>query len=328
MSSAFASLKRAIEPARAFVRRPAVKRALSIAQYALLAAIVAYLIHRLSRVGWGNVIDALPTALAFYAIFSVRYFVLPLSEIPTYELVWRRPLWRHVAAFLRKRAYNFAVMGYSGEAFFTLWARRALHLSDREILIGVKDNNIISAFVSNLATVLIVVYLFFSGDLEAEIRAFPGAGVLFGLAFVTAAALALAVLTLRRKLIDLPKGVMPRLVSINSARIAVVTLLSVFLYNAAIPSVPPQAWLAFLALQFVLSRVPFVPNQDLFYMTGALALSTAIGASEAAVAGMLVAEAALSQIFNVIAFLATSHLAVNNRKKVRDGRSPPGEDRP
>lgn len=328
MKSALAFGKRALLRLRSVVQRPDVKRALSIGQYALLAAIVGYLIYRLSRVGWGNVIDALPTALAFYAIFAVRYFVLPLSEIPTYELVWRRPLWRHVTAFLRKRVYNFAVMGYSGEAFFTLWARRALSLSDREILIGVKDNNIISAFVSNMATVLIVIYLFLSGDLEAEISAFPGAGFLFALAFASAFALAVAVMTLRRKLIDLPKGVMPKLILINAARIALITALSVALYNAALPSIPVDAWLMFLALQFVLSRVPFVPNQDLVYMTGALALAAAVGAPEAAVAGMLVAEAGLSQIFNFIAFLATSHLAVNNRGKARDSDGAPGADGP
>ena len=292
-----------------FFERPGVARATRMAQRLLLAAIVVYLIFKLSEVGWGAVVDALPVSPWFYALFALRFFALPLTEIPAYELVWRRPLWGHVAAFIRKRVFNFAVGGYSGEAFFTLWARRRLDLTDREILIGVKDNTLLSALASNVATVILVAALAATGGLKAGIDALPGSTYLFLIAFLTALFLSVAVFVFRRKLINLPEGVMPKLLAIHGARVALVMALQAGMYAAALPGASLPAWFMFIALQLVLSRIPFLPNQDLVYLTAALHLSGIVGASEAAIAGMLVAEAGLSQALNFLMFAATAHLA-------------------
>lgn len=294
---------------RAFVERPGVKRALSLAQRILLAIVVVYLIYKLTEVGWGEVVDALPVTPWFYLFFALRYLALPLSEIPAYELVWEKPLWRHFSAFIRKRVYNFAVMGYSGEAFFTLWARRRIEVSDRLILIGVKDNNILSALVSNMATVVLIMLLAARGDLQPGLDALPGSVLLFSLAFLSAFSLAAAVIVFRRQIIHLPDGMMPKLVVIHGARMALIIVLHAAMYMAALPGAPLMAWVMFVALQLVLSRIPFVPNQDLVFLTAALHLAPIVGQPEAAIAGMLVAEAGLSQIVNFGLFFATAHHA-------------------
>lgn len=306
-----------IDAVRAFGARPGMRRALRVIQGVLFVAVVVFLVIQLSEVGWREVFSALPENPWFYAIFTLRFFAQPLTEIPAYELVWRTPLWRHWTAFLRKRVYNFAVMGYSGEAFFTLWARRTLNLSDRDIVVGVKDNNLISALVSNAATAAIVAALFFLGDLEREIDAIPGGAALFALAFLSAASLAVAVTMFRRQLIQLPKGMTRKIIAINAARIILVFVLHAMLYQSAIPSAPLAAWLMFIALQLVLSRVPFVPNQDIVFLTAALSLAPEIGAPEAAIAGMLLAEAGLSQVFNLSLFALTAHHAVPKRENGR-----------
>ena len=309
------------------MRAPAVKRATTVIQYLLLAGVIVYLVKRLSEVGWSDVLHSLPTAPLFYIIFTLRYFAQPLSEIPTYELVWRKPLWRYVTAFIRKRVYNFAVMGYSGEAFFTLWARRNLDLTDREILVGVKDNNLISALVSNIVTALMVATLFFTGNLETSLSAFPGAAFLFALAFLSAASLSVAVLLFRRQIMSLPKGMMSKLMGINTGRIIFVLALHAALYAAAIPGPPLIAWFVFIALQLVLSRIPFVPNLDIVFLTVALHLAPVVQVPEAKIAGMLVAEAGLSQLFNIVLFGATMHLALKKDlggepEPLRDGGPP------
>ncbi|MFN3958530.1 MAG: hypothetical protein ACK4NP_01305 [Parvularculaceae bacterium] len=311
------TLQRMIDVVRDFGARPGVRRALRVIQGVLFVAVVVFLVIQLSEVGWREVFSALPENPWFYAIFTLRFFAQPLTEIPAYELVWRTPLWRHWTAFLRKRVYNFAVMGYSGEAFFTLWARRTLNLSDRDIVVGVKDNNLISALVSNAATAAIVAALFFLGDLEREIDAIPGGAALFALAFLSAASLAVAVTMFRRQLIQLPKGMTRKIIAINAARIILVFVLHAMLYQSAIPSAPLAAWLVFIALQLVLSRVPFVPNQDIVFLTAALSLAPEIGAPEAAIAGMLLAEAGLSQIFNLSLFALTAHHAIPKRENGR-----------
>jgi hypothetical protein len=318
------AVKSAIDAVRAFAGRHAVRRALRIIQFAILAGVIVYLIARLSRVGWGEVAGNLPATPLFYLIFALRYFTLPLSEIPAYEIVWKRRLWPRFSTFLRKRVYNFAVMGYSGEAFFTIWARRTLDLSDREILAGVKDNNLISALASNIATALLVVALFFTGRLRDELDALPGSFLLFGLAFASAFGLTVAVIVFRRKIISLPPGVMQRLAAIHGGRIALIMALQVLLYRAAIPEPALSAWFLFVALQLVLSRIPFAPNIDIVFLTAAIHLGDAIGVADAEIAGMLVAEAGLSQLFNFILFAATTHLALEPQ---RVAVAPAGEPR-
>jgi len=291
-----------------------VQNGLRALQYFLFAAILAYLIFKLSRVGWADVLGSLPSSPWFYSFFVLRFLALPISEIAIYEIVWAQPLMRHFFVFIRKRVYNFAVMGYSGEAFLTLWARRRLALSSKKILAGVKDNNLLSAFASNAATVALVIGLAATGGLQAGLNAFPGAGWLFALAFLSAAMLSVLVMVFREKLITLPKGVMPKLLAVHASRQILIILLSAAMYAAALPGAPLMAWMTFIALQLVLSRVPFLPNQDIIYLGAALTLSPIVGAPAAAVAGMLVAEAGLSQLFNAAMFVATAHLARSSYK--------------
>lgn len=296
-------------------QRPGVQRALKYAQYALFAAIVLYLITKLSAVGWMDVVESLPTSPWFYVFFVLRFLALPLSEVAIYEIVWSRPLIQHFFVFIRKRVYNFAVMGYSGEAFLTIWARRRLSsLSDKRIIVGVKDNNLLSAFTSNAATVLLILILAATGGLQAGVEAFPGAGWLFTFAFISAALLSVLVMAFREKLMALPEGVLPKLLTVHGGRQALLILLHAAMYAAALPGAPLLAWITFIAMQLVLSRVPFLPNQDIVYLGAALTLAPIVGAPEAAVAGMLVAEAGLSQIFNAVMFLATAHLARTSYK--------------
>lgn len=294
---------------RALREREDVQKGLKVLQYSLLAGIVAYLIYKLTHVGWMEVIGALPESPWFYFFFLLRFLALPISELALYEIVWSQPLMRHFFVFIRKRVYNFAVMGYSGEAFLTLWARRRLSLPHKTILVGVKDNNLLSAFASNAATVVLIVMLALTGGLKAGLDAFPGARWLFGLAFLSAGTLSVLVMIFRDRLMALPKGVMPRLISVHGGRQMLIILLHAAMYASALPGAPIMAWMTFIAMQLVLSRVPFLPNQDIVYLGAALSLAPIVGAPEAAVAGMLVAEAGLSQIFNIAMFFATAHLA-------------------
>ncbi|MEL7488660.1 MAG: hypothetical protein AAGJ87_15755, partial [Pseudomonadota bacterium] len=240
--------------------RPAVARTLKAVQYALLAGVVAYLLYRFTSVGWGEVFSALPTSPWFYAFFLMRFLALPISELAIYEMIWGRPLLRHFPAFVRKRVYNFAVMGYSGEGFLTLWAQRTLPLSQKSVMVGVKDNNLLSALASNGATVVLILALAANGGLSAGFAALPpGAGVLFALAFTSALVLAVTVLAFRNRLISLSPLKMRRLMSVHAVRISLILALHAAMYAAALPGASLSAWVMFLALQLVLSRIPFIP---------------------------------------------------------------------
>jgi hypothetical protein len=137
---------------------------------------------------------------------------------------------------------------------------------------------------------------------------------LFALAFISALGLSIAVLTFRRKIMALPPGVMAKLVAINAARMGLMLGLHALLYWSALPGPPLETWFVFIALQLVLSRIPFVPNLDIVFLTAALHFGPLVAAAEAEVAGMLLAEAGLAQISNAALFIATTHLALKQRR--------------
>ncbi|MGE0410172.1 MAG: hypothetical protein AB7P23_13045 [Amphiplicatus sp.] len=110
---------RLAERYRALRDSAATQRVLSIGHWVLLAIIVAILLFRLTHIGWREVVGALPASPWFFAFFLLRYLALPVTETAAYEIIWRRPLLRRLPAFLRKRVYNYAVAGYSGEGFLS-----------------------------------------------------------------------------------------------------------------------------------------------------------------------------------------------------------------
>jgi hypothetical protein len=140
----------------------------------------------------------------------------------------------------------------------------------------------------------------------------PGAGLLFGASFLAASVVALAVLLLRKRLIALSEEKRRKVLAIHLVRQVVTITLFAAMYAAALPEAPFGSWLLFIALQLVITRIPFLPNQDLVYLTAALSFASIIGAREEQVAGMLVAEAGLSLIVNFVLFFATVYLARRN----------------
>ena len=64
----------------------------------------------------------------------------------------------------------------------------------------------------------------------------------------------------------------------------------------------------FLTTQMVVSRLPFVPNRDLLFLSAGLQMSGTVGVPEQAMAGLLIAGGALTQGSNLVFFLITSLL--------------------
>lgn len=299
----------ALARARAVAEDPRVKRLARPAHYAFLALIVGVLIYRLHDIGWGEVAKALPTAPLFYGFFLLKFLALPCADMLMYSLIWRRPLFAHFPAFVRKRVYNYGVAGYAGEAFIVQWASRVFGFSTKDALIGVKDGNVLSAFTANFTTVALIGGLAASGMLGLAARAVPGGYGAFGLAFAIASTVLIVVFTFRRKILHISDGRAARILGVHFVRQAAQILCTTGMYASAIPTAAPTAWLLFIALQLVISRIPFLPNQDLVYLTAALSLSTVINAPDGAVAAMLLTEAALSQSLNFLLFFATAYLA-------------------
>src|SRR5690625_5655986 len=57
-------------------------------------------------------------------------------------------------------------MGYSGEFYLFMWARKLEGNSEKSVLKDIRDNSILSAVTSNLVAVVLVALIIYSGQVE------------------------------------------------------------------------------------------------------------------------------------------------------------------
>lgn len=285
---------------------PRAKQVQKIGRKVLIALIIAIIIWQLFDIGWGEVLQSLPTQPLFYLIFLVLYITLPVAEIFIYRQIWQIKRWKLFKAFLTKRVYNDEVMGYSGEFFLFMWSRKYLSRSDKEILKNIRDNNILSALSSNTVTILLLGGLLFTGilDLDDLFGTVEWIYVVGGL-FITAILIAV-IIQFRRYLFNLPFRKAVIIGSIYFSRFLFHNALMIVLWAVAIPGTPLTSWLIFIAVMIVVNRIPFMPSRDLVFMVAGIELSRMMDMTPASVAGMLLVYSVLKKILNLILFLLIS----------------------
>jgi hypothetical protein len=284
-----------------------VKLALKGVQLLLVGGVVGYLIWRISDIGWGEVRRSLPGSPWFYLLFGLMYFVVPVSELISYRLMnWPIGFWSSLPMFVRKRVYNYAVMSYSGEAYMFLWAKRHLSYGGRQLISMVKDNNLLSGLASNAFTLLLVAAFFATGQLDTITRAEPDAGSYIAATVLIGVLMMLVVLGLNRRIMSTPFAMAAKITGVHASRVIIILLLQTAQWAVVFPHVPFLTWLLFLTAQMVMTRLPFLPNQDLMAVGLAMSLTHYIDAPEAAVAGMFLVSGALFQAVNLAFFLITS----------------------
>ncbi|MBI1182022.1 MAG: hypothetical protein GC201_15865 [Alphaproteobacteria bacterium] len=273
---------------------------------ALFAALCIYLFQKLSLLGWHNLIAAAPSNPWFYATLLAAYLVLPSFEALIYGRIWRVRLWRDFPVFMRKKVLNEAVLGYSGEAYLYFWARHALRLPDSEIFAAIRDNNLISATVSTGLAIILAGAVCLSGELDVILRGDATLARRMTIALMASALVLLLVLVLRRRFSALPPSLSRWLFMANGSRLLMTETLQLVQWSIALPFVPAWTWLALLAGQTLLTRVPFLPNKELTVLAFGVTLAGVLSTSGVQLSGMLMAAAAASQGLNALAFVATS----------------------
>ena len=267
--------------------------------WALAAAILVWLGWRLEAIGWTAVWQALPRSPFFYALVVGAYLVLPVADALIYRRLWGTRLRSSLGLFFRKRVYNSALVGYSGEVSLALWARGRVERSDAAILHAIKDVNLLSAVVSGCGGALLVVWL----ATRVPVDRLPS-GAVVGWGVVTVAmALALpAVLLARRGTLAMTGGEIIAVLEIHAVRFALGLAALLAQWWIVLPGATGSALLVLLALYVLVGRIPFVPNRDVLFVGIALALSDKLALASAPLAGVLLATSALQQAFHLLVF--------------------------
>jgi hypothetical protein len=301
---------------------PSVKKASQVLRRILVVVIIGIIIYQLFEIGWREVLTSLPTHPLFYILFGVLYLTLPVAEVFIYKQVWEVKKWESFKAFLTKRVYNEEVMGYSGEFYLFMWARKHLDKGDAEVLKNVRDNNIISSVNSNLVAFSLVGILIFTGIIELEHIVGD-----VNLVYVTVAVIIFAVIIalfiqFRKYLFALSFKKAAIVFSIYFVRFIIHHGLMIVQWAVVIPNTPLSIWFLFLAIIIVVNRIPFIPSRDLVFMWAGIELSRVLNMATASVAGMLLVSSALRKSTNLILFLVISYYSKDPEiQKLREHKS-------
>ncbi len=281
-----------------------------------IAGMAGFIGWQLWRIGPQALVAQVPVNPLFYLIYWVGFAVLPISEMLIFRTIWpaapRAPFW----TLVRKRVLNNLVLGYSGDVWFALWARRRLGLPDRRLIAGLKDSSLLSGAASAVITagIALVFVLSGQGDLLARAIGERPTGTWADL-LVAAVALGVVIaLIIRfgRRILWIGGRAAARVFAIHLGRIGLVQLAQVLQWMVVLPIVPLETWLLFLTVQLLVNQLPFLPNRDLVFLAIGVELTGSMGVNEAALAAMFVATALLKQATNYAAFGLTL--------LVRDGR--------
>lgn len=277
--------------------------------FAILAGAILW---RLGQIGFSEIVANLPSSPTYYLLFLFIYLALPISELLIYLRFWRSSLKQMFAALVRKRVFNEGFLGYSGEAYWGLWAKENLSLSGRDVFSLIKDNNLISSFASLTVTILMVVFVFSAGVGARSVEIESVRGQIFVCMVIGIVLLSLAYY-FRKKVLEISARETIRVVSVHFTRLVFVMILQIIQWSVVIPSVPVHSWVLVMTAYFLATRIPFLPSYDFVLLGLGLSMTGLIGSSNGAVAGLFIAGAALSQAMNLIMLIVTS-LFLNSKK--------------
>jgi hypothetical protein len=300
-------LKRMGQRASAATETPRGRRFARIARFAVTAAIVGFLAVRLTQIGWVEILGALPTTPLFYLFFVLLYFSLPVAESFIYRRVWPSTRRRDTfLAFIKKRVFNRDVLGYSGELYLVAWARRKTGLKDGEILRNVRDVNILSSASSTSVAIALLAVFLLLGQINVQ------AWVDRPLHYVIGAAIGLGVIAValwpfRRYIFSMAIGTAFVVFGIFALRLLIGQILQIAQWSVVLPEIPLTTWFTFAAVSLIISRVPFLPSQDLVFAGAGIELARVLELPAAEVAGMLLIAGVLDKVMNLLMFAFVSY---------------------
>lgn len=297
------------------------QRLLTGVRWSFMIAVLAYLAYQFTDIGWGQVWQALPTTPWFYILLLLMYVNLPVVEVAIYGKAWGAPARGLLPALLRKRVLNNDVLGYSGEAYFSLWAQRHTNLGYRKVVETIKDTTIISSVASTSVAVLLLALFFLSGQVQLLTQYLPDQASTVAAGGAVLVCAVVVGVTFRRTIFSLSPSLLLWIGAAHLTRFLVNTGLQVTQWAVVIPDVSVGSWITLLALHIVVNQIPLVPTRNLVFMGAGLELSGALQIPTAALGSMLLAQTLLDRGLNFLTYAGTSAfdaVTVDDREELDD----------
>lgn len=227
--------------------------------YGISLALLAAVILHLRQAGLKGIDAVVPAAPGFWLALLALYFVLPVTDWLIFRHLWQLPL-RGFPVILRKRLSNELLVGYSGEVYFYLWARRHAALTAAPFG-AIKDVNILSALAANLLS-LILLAISYPLMIRLDMGRYADEILLSGGIVL---ALSIAILLLRNRIFTLTRSALLWITAAHMVRLVLTTFLFGLACHLALPSVALGTWLSLATLRLLVTRMPLVPGKDLLF---------------------------------------------------------------
>jgi hypothetical protein len=273
---------------------------------AFTLVVSAYLIYRLTRLGWSRVWSSIPTAPLFYLALVARFLVLPVSQALAFKRIWGLPFRRVLPASLIKRTLDKNVIDLSGDVYFYAWSKRNIAASSRDILLALKDNLLMSSAASAAGSVILLSIFLGAGVIVFSPGRLFSEGWHAILLAAAGAAAGYVVFRFRRKILFLPRKTLVTVFLLHFGRGLIVMALQVVQWAAAMPGVLLAKWLNLLAAQIVIGFIPIMPSRNLVFFGAGLELSDRLALDAPELAGMFLAANVVVQGLNLALFLWAS----------------------
>lgn len=302
---------------KAFEENPAGKRVIRLLSVLFTTAIAAYLVYKLTLIGWDKVWQSLPHTPWFYFLLLVMFFSLPLFQVLIYRVAWKvnvKP-WELFLALLNKRVLDKDVLGYSGEMYLYFWARKYVKQPDKEILHVLKDNVILSSAASTLVAAVLLILFFALGRVKLP-KEWVNPNIIHAAALAFCGVLIIGLfITFRKRILFLKRKEILAIFGLHICRLLFVQGLQVVQWAVVMPEIPILNWMTLLAVQIIITRIPLLPSRDLVFMGTGIEMSGFINVPTPSMAGMLLTSSVLNKILNLFFFVM---VFLSTRKRGRD----------
>ena len=250
-----------------------------------------------------NLERTFPNSPFFYLFFTLLYLAPVAGDYIIFRKLWQIPPEGFIALARKRIASD--MLNYSGEAYFYAWARQ------RSAMVAapfgaVKDVTILSAIAGNAMTFSIT-----AAALSLYVNLLTPTQQHYAIwSTVIVFLMSVPFLIFSKRVFSLERPRLWWIFGIHCLRLVAGSVLIALTWHFGLQTVSVGMWLLLAALRMIVSRLPLVPNKDLFFATLATQL---IGQNEE-LSNLVALTAALTLVVHV-ALIAAFGLYGLVRKK-------------
>ena len=272
----------------------------------MLSCIFVYLAFKLSSIGWGNILHSLPTSPLFYALSIVFVFLPIITERIAFKFAAEGKPAPPFRMFIRKHVINKAVMNYAGEGYFVKQLSNLDAFDLRDAAILVKNLTLARTFAANFWIILLVLAALMFGNAGVFHKMMLVSPVLVIAVSIICVGVCIGAALFFQRLTRLDLNVAVKMTSFYLLRSFLAACVLIVQWSIVIPGASLSQWLLFLTVFFIAKKSP--SGGDLVFVSVALTLPGLEGES-AAVAAMLLMNAAVLQVLYSLGFVFTSEFS-------------------